>query len=1059
MDQRNPGQHLGPPGAPIGGGAPGQPPQQQPPPGVIGGGAPGPAHPQHPPPHEQHAQQMTPLDQQAVLTMLEQLTVGGDTGGMPPQFMPPFGGPPHYGLAPGPSMGPPPFSQQQMQFHESMFMPPTMMPPGGGPFMMGGGGQGGMGMGGGGAFDRPPLGSLAPGTPIGPIGGTPLGGAGVEGAVGAPGQPLPPGAQPPGAPGAPAVPQFQCPKRPNHGAEGRAIVLRANHFKVSMPGGVIQYYNIDIQPDKCPRKVNREIVNTMIESFTKIFQGIRPVYDGKKSMYTREPLPIGRERVELEVVMPGDSSLDRKFKVAIKWMSAVSLSKLEDAMLGRIRQVPLDAVQAMDVILRHLPSMRYTPVGRSFFSSPAANLAHHGAGAGPYHQGDSKLGGGREVWFGFHQSVRPSQWKMMLNIDVSATAFYRKMPVIDFIAEVLELPVQALSDRRTLSDAQRVKFTKEIRGLKIEITHCGNMRRKYRVCNVTRRPAQTQTFPLQLESGQTIECTVAKYFFDKYRIQLKYPHLPCLQVGQEQKHTYLPPEVCEIVSGQRCIKKLTDTQTSTMIKATARSAPEREREISTLVRRAEFTNDPFAHEFGISITPQMTEVKGRVLNAPKLLYGGRTKATALPNQGVWDMRGKQFHTGIEVKIWAIACFAQQQHVKENDLRNFTTQLQRISSDAGMPILGQPCFCKYAVGVDQVEPMFKYLKQNFQGLQLVCVVLPGKTPVYAEVKRVGDTVLGIATQCVQAKNVIKTTPQTLSNLCLKMNVKLGGVNSILLPTVRPRIFNEPVIFLGADITHPPAGDSRKPSIAAVVGSMDAHPSRYAATVRVQQHRHEIISDLTYMVRELLIQFYRNTRFKPTRIVLYRDGVSEGQFLNVLQHELRAMREACMMLERGYQPGITFIAVQKRHHTRLFAVDKKDQVGKAFNIPPGTTVDVGITHPTEFDFYLCSHAGIQGTSRPSHYHVLWDDNSLSADELQQLTYQMCHTYVRCTRSVSIPAPAYYAHLVAFRARYHLVDREHDSGEGSQPSGTSEDTTLSNMARAVQVHPDANQVMYFA
>lgn len=170
----------------------------------------------------------------------------------------------------------------------------------------------------------------------------------------------------------------------------------------------------------------------------------------------------------------------------------------------------------------------------------------------------------------------------------------------------------------------------------------------------------------------------------------------------------------------------------------------------------------------------------------------------------------------------------------------------------------------------------------------------------------------------------------------------------------------MIFLGADITHPPAGDSKKPSIAAVVGSMDAHPSRYAATVRVQQHRQEIISDLSSMVKELLIQFYRSTRFKPTRIILYRDGVSEGQFFNVLQHELRAMREACLMLERGYQPGITFIAVQKRHHTRLFAVEKKDQVGKAFNIPPGTTVDVGITHPTEFDFYLCSHAGKCGNS---------------------------------------------------------------------------------------------------
>ena len=50
-----------------------------------------------------------------------------------------------------------------------------------------------------------------------------------------------------------------------------------------------------------------------------------------------------------------------------------------------------------------------------------------------------------------------------------------------------------------------------------------------------------------------------------------------------------------------------------------------------------------------------------------------------------------------------------------------------------------------------------------------------------------------------------------------------------------------------MTHPPAGDNKKPSIAAVVGSMDAHPSRYAATVRVQQHRQEIIQELSSMVR--------------------------------------------------------------------------------------------------------------------------------------------------------------------------------------------------------------------
>ena len=61
----------------------------------------------------------------------------------------------------------------------------------------------------------------------------------------------------------------------------------------------------------------------------------------------------------------------------------------------------------------------------------------------------------------------------------------------------------------------------EIKGLKVEITHCGSMKRKYRVCNVTRRPAQTQTFPLQLDSGQTVECTVVKYFAEKYKLKLQ----------------------------------------------------------------------------------------------------------------------------------------------------------------------------------------------------------------------------------------------------------------------------------------------------------------------------------------------------------------------------------------------------------------------------------------------------------------------------------------------------------------------------------------------------------
>ncbi|MCO5572742.1 hypothetical protein L7F22_026501 [Adiantum nelumboides] len=79
-------------------------------------------------------------------------------------------------------------------------------------------------------------------------------------------------------------------------------------------------------------------------------------------------------------------------------------------------------------------------------------------------------------------------------------------------------------------------------------------------------------------------------------------------------------------------------------------------------------------------------------------------------------------------------------------------------------------------------------------------------------------------------------------------------------------------------------------------------------------------------------------------------------------------------------------------------------------------------------------VQGTSRPAHYHVLWDENNFSADGLQLLTNNLCYTYARCTRSVSIVPPAYYAHLAAFRARFYM-EPESDSGSltsGAGPAG---------------------------
>ena len=89
-------------------------------------------------------------------------------------------------------------------------------------------------------------------------------------------------------------------------------------------------------------------------------------------------------------------------KVTVKWIAQVSLFSLEQALEGKHNQIPFETIQSLDVVLRHLPSMKYIPVGRSFFPPPEGHR--------------QPLESGHEFWCGFHESVRPLQGKMMLNI-------------------------------------------------------------------------------------------------------------------------------------------------------------------------------------------------------------------------------------------------------------------------------------------------------------------------------------------------------------------------------------------------------------------------------------------------------------------------------------------------------------------------------------------------------------------------------------------------------------------------------------------------------------------
>lgn len=149
------------------------------------------------------------------------------------------------------------------------------------------------------------------------------------------------------------------PPRPDFGQEGRPIKLRANHFAIRVPLMSIQHYDVNIQPDKCPKRVNREIINTMIEKFAKLFNHQQPVFDGKRNLYTRDLLSFGKEKIEVDVTLPGPGEgRDRLFKVQIRWVALVSFFRLNDALQGKSTAVSSEAVTALDVILRHLPSMK-----------------------------------------------------------------------------------------------------------------------------------------------------------------------------------------------------------------------------------------------------------------------------------------------------------------------------------------------------------------------------------------------------------------------------------------------------------------------------------------------------------------------------------------------------------------------------------------------------------------------------------------------------------------------------------------------------------------------------
>uniref|UniRef100_A0A0E0LKF1 Piwi domain-containing protein n=1 Tax=Oryza punctata TaxID=4537 RepID=A0A0E0LKF1_ORYPU len=800
------------------------------------------------------------------------------------------------------------------------------------------------------------------------------------------------------------------PARPGFGTAGEECVVKANHFFVGLKNDNFHHYDVAIAPDPVLKGLFRTIVSKLVtERRHTDFGGRLPAYDGRANLYTAGELPFKSRELEVEL------SGNRKFKVAIRHVAPVSLQDLWMVMAGCPAGIPSQALQLLDIVLRDMVlaernNMGYVAFGRSYFS---AGL------------GSRELDKGIFAWKGFYQSCRVTQQGLSLNIDMSSTAFIEPGRVLNFVEKAIGHRITNAVTVGYFLNNYGNELMRTLKGVKIEVTHRGNLLKKYRIASFTEESADVQTF----KSPDGIK-TVKEYFNKKYKLKLAFGNLPCLQVGSKEKPNYLPMELCNIIPGQRYKNRLSPTQVSNLMNITNDRPCDRESSIRQTVRSNQYNSTERADEFGIEIDSYPTTLKARVLKAPMLKYHDSGKVTVCkPEDGAWNMKDRKVVNGATIKSWACVnlCHDLDNHVVEA----FCLQLVRTSERTGLdfanvslPILNaRPHHIKADLPMCYQEACSRSRDKRIDLLLVVMTDDKNNASLYGDVKRICETEIGVLSQCCRAKQVYKErNVQYCANVALKINAKAGGRNSVFLNVEAslPVVSKSPTIIFGADVTHPGSFDESTPSIASVVASADwPEVTKYNSVVRMQASRKEIIQDLEGIVKELLNAFKRDSKMEPKQLIFYRDGVSEGQFQQVVESEIPEIEKAWKSLYAG-KPRITFIVVQKRHHTRLFPNNYHDPRGMegTGNVRPGTVVDTVICHPRELDFFLISHAGIKGTSRPSHYHALRDDNNFTADQLQSLTNNLCYIYTSCTRSVSIPPPVYYAHKLAFRARFYLT-----------------------------------------
>ncbi|GJJ14721.1 hypothetical protein Clacol_008988 [Clathrus columnatus] len=776
--------------------------------------------------------------------------------------------------------------------------------------------------------------------------------------------------------------------RPGYGTKGSAIVVRSNYFQITRGPPTLYEYKIYYQPDARNKRIRRRILQILEDS--PAFQPYKDhlAHDGSEKLISTKKLPAPNQNpLELKVkFFDEDEQPDNKSKIytlSFSFTGELTKQEIDNHLQGVERQNVAPYIAALNILAAKEAGKNGIRVGgdRYFFKS-----------AGP----SFDLKGGIEAWKGFYSSVRPTLNSLMINVNVCYTAFYKTGKLSDAI--------ETFQQASFFADPSRF-----VDGLRVQVTHLSYRPKKtiYRLA----KPATECTFQCQ-EYGGSI--TVQKYFLRKYNIQLQKPRW-VVDVGKAKDPRYVPAELLEILPDQPFRGKLLDTHTAEMIKFACRKPADNARSIMNEGLPSLGFNQA-VKRLGIDISTEMAVVPARVLSPPTVVYNGGRNARINNDKASWNLQNQKFYKGMQLKNWGIFIINTSNEDFQGPTDARLLELIKIFAESagacGITVAERPTIL--GAKLDQTKLNNSRILQDFlldklkpalaARLSFLLVILStGDKRIYGSIRRICDVELGISATCVQSQKIRseRGQPQYIANCCMKINAKLGGVNHALDSSSASWLSKELTMLVGMDVTHPGPGSIKgTPSIAGVVASYDSDFALYPASLKLQKTKQEMIEDLTDMMVERLLFFRQKRNALPKRIIVFRDGVSEGQFSTVLHQELSKILEAFKKVGgagSSYKPKLTIIICGKRHHTRFYPTSEgsADQLG---NPKPGTVVDRGVTAIFEFDFFLQAHSGLQGATRPTHYTVIYDQNKFDADAAQSLINYSSYIFARSTRALN-------------------------------------------------------------